>query len=55
MEEIKKMDYQRKVKCPVHGCLIGKYDGRIGIVNTTFFCPKCKKEYTFTIPPNKKI
>ncbi|MBS1362738.1 MAG: hypothetical protein HPY96_00680 [Bacilli bacterium] len=47
-------DYQKKVKCPIHECLIGKYDSRIGITNTTFYCPKCKKEYTFTIRAQKK-
>ena len=36
-------DYQKKVKCPIHECLIGKYDSRIGITNTTFYCPKCKR------------
>lgn len=46
-------NYQNKVKCPRHGCLIGKYDSRIGIVNTTFYCQKCKKEYTFTIRAQK--
>lgn len=46
-------NYQNKVKCPIHGSLIGKYDIRIGIINTTFYCPKCKKEYTFTIRAQK--
>lgn len=41
--------YKRLVKCPVHNKLIGKYDARFGIINTTYYCPHCKKEYTFTI------
>ena len=39
----------RTVRCPVHNKLIGKFDARFGIINTTFYCPHCKKEYTFTI------
>lgn len=41
--------YQREVRCPVHNCLIGKYDERVGVINTTYFCPKCNIEYTFTV------
>ena len=45
--------YQREVRCPVHNCLIGKYDLRVGCINTTYFCPKCGIEYTFTIKGKK--
>lgn len=45
--------YRREVRCPVHGCLIGRYDARTGLINTTFYCQKCKIEYTFTIKPIK--
>lgn len=41
--------FVRTVRCPVHNKLIGKFDARFGIINTTFYCPHCKKEYTFTI------
>lgn len=41
--------FKRPVRCPVHNKLIGKYDARFGIINTTYYCPHCKKEYTFTI------
>lgn len=41
--------YKKPVRCPVHNKLIGKYDARFGIINTTYYCPHCKKEYTFTI------
>lgn len=47
--------YQREVRCPVHNCLIGKYDLRVGCINTTYFCPKCGIEYTFTIKGKKKL
>lgn len=52
IEEKKKQDperYKRPVRCPIHNKLIGKYDARFGIINATFYCPHCKKEYTFTI------
>ncbi len=39
----------REVRCPIHNKLIGKYDARIGIINTTYYCPQCRMEYTFTI------
>ena len=41
--------YQNDIRCPVHNCLIGKYDQRSGVINVTYFCPKCNMEYTFTI------
>lgn len=44
---------QSKVRCPVHGSVIGKYDIRVGLTNATFYCPKCKLEYTYTIPAQK--
>lgn len=47
------LKYQKELYCPVHNCLIGKYDMRTGLINTTFHCPKCKFEYTFTIKPSK--
>ena len=47
--------YQREVRCPAHGCLLGRYDARTGLINATFYCPKCKLEYTFTIKPQKTI
>ncbi len=45
--------HQREVRCPQHKCIIGKYDERSGIVNATYYCTKCKFEYTFTIAPKK--
>ena len=42
--------YRREIRCPVHNKLIGKYDARYGIVNVTYYCPKCHKEHTFTRP-----
>ena len=47
--------YQREIRCPFHKCLIGKYDARTGVINATHFCPKCKVEYTFTFPAEKKL
>ncbi|MDR1093457.1 MAG: hypothetical protein LBL66_04840 [Clostridiales bacterium] len=44
---------RREVRCPVHGSLIGRYDARTGLVNTVFYCPKCKMEYSFTVGPEK--
>lgn len=44
---------QREVRCPIHSCLIGKYDIRVGCINTTFYCPKCNIEYTFTVKGKK--
>jgi phage FluMu protein Com len=41
--------YRREIRCPIHNKLIGKYDARDGLINTTFYCPLCKREYTFTI------
>lgn len=41
------------VRCPVHYAVIGKYDPRVGLINATFLCPKCRREYTYTIPPRK--
>lgn len=41
--------YTRDVRCPIHNSLIGKYDARDGLINATFFCRKCGREYTFTI------
>lgn len=46
-------NYTRQVRCPVHHAVIGKYDMRNGLINATFLCPKCKREYTYTIPPRK--
>jgi hypothetical protein len=40
--------YQRELRCPVHKCLLGRYDSRFGAVNLELFCPKCGKKYTFT-------
>ncbi len=45
--------YTREIRCPIHNRLIGRYDARHGVRNTTFFCPQCKKEYTFTKPAEK--
>lgn len=45
--------YQKDVRCPIHNCLIGKYDARCGCINTTFYCPKCGIEYTFTVKGKK--
>lgn len=44
---------QKSVKCPVHQSIIGKYDSEYGLINVTFYCPKCKKEYVITIAPEK--
>ena len=41
--------YQREVRCPIHNKLLGKYDARVGVINVTYFCPLCRREYTFTI------
>ena len=45
--------YTRSVRCPVHRAVIGKYDMRDGLLNAVFLCPKCRREYTYTIPPRK--
>lgn len=48
-DKVKKINpYSREIRCPFHKALIGRYDARFGIVNVTFFCPKCGKELTFT-------
>jgi len=44
---------QKDIRCPIHNCLIGKYDARVGICNATFYCHKCGIEYTFTIKAQK--
>ncbi len=44
---------KRCVRCPIHRAVIGKYDPRVGLINATFLCPKCRTEYTYTIPPRK--
>lgn len=51
MEERKRQNkqHQREVRCPVHGRLLGKYDARSGIINVTYYCPLCRREYTFTV------
>lgn len=48
------LETRRDVRCPVCGSLIGRYDARTGLINTVFYCRKCKMEYAFTIPPKKK-
>lgn len=45
--------YIREVRCPVHRCVIGRYDMRNGLTDAVFRCPKCKREYIYTIPPQK--
>lgn len=45
--------HMKELRCPIHNCLIGKYDERVGCVNQTCYCPKCKIEYTFTIKAKK--
>lgn len=47
--------YDRAVRCPIHKKMIGKYDGRVGIINTTYYCSKCKREYTFTVEREERI
>lgn len=42
--------FERQIRCPIHKKLIGKYDARFGLINSTHYCPHCKVEYTFTIP-----
>lgn len=49
------LQYQAEVRCPVHDKLIGRFDIRTGLINATFYCPKCKFEYTFTIKPEKGL
>lgn len=44
---------QKDIRCPIHNCLIGRYDARTGICNATFYCSKCGIEYTFTIKAKK--
>lgn len=46
--------YQREVRCPIHNKLLGKYDARVGVINATYFCPICRREYTFTIKRDQK-
>ena len=41
--------HQKEIHCPIHKRLLGKYDARDGVINVTYFCPLCKREYTFTI------
>lgn len=52
--EDRKQQYQREIRCPVCGKLLGKYDARIGVINVTLFCPKCRREYTFTVKATYK-
>ncbi|MFR1531972.1 MAG: hypothetical protein ACLSUU_06195 [Christensenellales bacterium] len=47
--------WQREVRCPIHGSLIGRYDVRAGLINATYYCPKCGMEYTFTIKAQKPL
>lgn len=47
--------WQREVRCPIHGSLIGRYDARAGLINATYYCPKCGMEYTFTIKAQKPL
>jgi len=47
--------YQREIGCPIHNKLIGKYDARDGLVNATFYCPLCGREYTYTIKREPKL
>lgn len=55
MEEKKNNSlYQREVRCPIHKKLLGRYDGRVGLINVTYFCPLCRREYTFTIEREQK-
>ncbi len=52
MDEEKKepqKQYQREVRCPIHNKLLGKYDARHGIINVTYYCAQCRREYTFTV------
>jgi hypothetical protein len=56
MDEKKRQNkqYQREVCCPIHNKLLGKYDARVGVINVTYFCPLCRREYTFTIKRDPK-
>lgn len=56
MDERKRQNkqYQREVRCPIHNKLLGKYDARAGVINVTYFCPLCRREYTFTIKRDPK-
>lgn len=56
MNEKKRPDkrYQREVRCPIHNKLLGKYDARVGLINATYYCPLCRREYTFTVKGESK-
>lgn len=47
-------EYQREIRCPVHNRLLGRYDARNGVTNVTYYCPLCRREYTFTIKKEGK-
>lgn len=49
------LKYQKEIRCPVHNKLIGKYDSRIGVINVTYYCSKCKREYVFTIKKDRNV
>lgn len=47
--------FMREIRCPIHNRLIGRYDARDGLINATFYCPKCGREYTFTINRERNL
>lgn len=47
--------FMRDIRCPIHNCLLGKYDARDGLINTTFYCQKCRREYIFTIKKEENL
>lgn len=56
-DEERKKQPKKRVQCELHcrecGKLLGKYDAEVGIKNVTFYCRKCRRERTYTIPPRK--
>ena len=46
--------YYREIRCPIHNKVLGRYDARVGIINATYYCPHCKREYTFTFKRAEK-
>lgn len=45
----------KEIRCPRCSKLLGRYDPVYGIKGVIYFCnrPGCKREYQFTIPPEK--
>lgn len=45
----KTTEYQKNIHCPIDNKILGKYDIRYGVINATYYCKSCKREYTFTV------